>query len=776
MSETDIAVAPGQNQAKTNSSLAVLVGVFTLTIFLSAGLLFLVQPMFGRMVLPMLGGSPSVWNTTMVFYQAVLLLGYGYAHLSTKWLGVKKQALAHSVLLFLPLLVLPIAVPRGWTPPSDTNPAPWLLGLLMFAVGLPFFVVSASSPLLQKWFAATGHPQAKDPYFLYAASNAGSLLALLSYPILLEPRLRLLEQSALWRNLYFAFIVCTLCSVWLLWRHAQTASQTAAQEEAQRESSTRSAETTFETMLENVPDNAPTNARRLNWVALSFVPSSLMMSVTTYLSTDIAAVPLMWIVPLVLYLLTFILVFAQRQVISRMLATRALALLVLPLVIAMAARANHPIVLLVPLHLLVFFVITLVCHGQIADDRPSPRHLTEFYLWMSLGGVLGGAFNALLAPVLFSTVAEYPLTLVLACALALRPLATKVAPEKAQLHRVLDFALPVVLGLVTFALVTTLQKHLEAGPETTGLLFGIPAFACFVFSRRPLRYALGVGAILLAGTFYLNGQGRVINTARSFFGVHRVTFDSTGQLHQIVHGDTLHGSQRWLPRPEREPQAYYYRTGPLGQAFTSFQERGKNWKIAVVGLGAGGISSYAQRTQKWTFYEIDPVVEQLARDERFFTYLRDCPAPLDVILGDGRLTLSRAKPASYDLLILDAYSSDSLPIHLLTRQSMQIYLSKLAPHGVMIFNISNRHLNLAAVLGNIAQDANLVCLHQDQGGISSVEAARGKTASHFAVVARNRADLGTLASDKRWTPCPTDPKIGVWTDDFASVFSVFQMS
>ncbi len=764
MSESSVAVPSFVGIPQRRASLTILVAVFTLTIFISAALLFLVQPMFARMVLPMLGGSPSVWNTTMVFYQAILLLGYGYAHLSTKWFGVRNQALAHSVLLFLPLLVLPIVVPHGWTPPSDVNPAPWLLGLLLVAVGLPFFVVSASSPLLQKWFAATGHPAAKDPYFLYAASNAGSLLALLSYPILLEPRLRLMDQSLLWRNGYLLFIACTLISVGFLWRHAQSP-------EAQTISSTRFAETS--TLAK---DDAPSNARRLNWVLLAFVPSSLMMSVTTYLSTDVAAVPLMWIVPLVLYLLTFILVFSQRQIIPQMLATRALALLILPLVVALASRANHPTALLLPLHLLVFFVITLVCHGQIVADRPSAQHLTEFYFWMSLGGVLGGAFNALLAPVLFSTVVEYPLTLVLACALALRPLATQVAPEKLLRSRVLDWVLPTILGLATFGLVTFLQKRLEAGPETTGLLFGIPAFACFVFSRRPLRFSLGIGAILLAGTFYLNGQGIVIYTARSFFGVHRVTFDQTGQLHQIVHGDTLHGSQRWLPTPQREAQAYYYRTGPLGQAFTSFQERSKNWKIAVVGLGAGGISSYAQRGQDWTFYEIDPVVEQIARNPKFFTYLRDCPAPLKVILGDGRLTLSRAQPASYDVLILDAYSSDSLPIHLLTRQAMQIYLSKLAPHGLMIFNISNRHLNIAPVLGNLSKDAGLVCLHQDQGEISAVEAARGKTASHFAVVARNRADLGTLADDQRWKPCPTSDKIGVWTDDFSSVFSVFQPS
>lgn len=745
-----------------------LVFVYTATIFVSATLLFLVQPMFARMVLPSLGGSPAVWNTALVFFQAALLAGYAYAHAATKWMGVRRQAALHAGLLLLPLLALPIALPASWKPPTQSNPVPSLLLLLLSAVGLPFFVVSASSPLLQRWFAGTGHRAAKDPYFLYAASNCGSMAALLAYPLFIEPNLRLGEQSRWWTVGYIVLIVLTLACAALLWRATDGAAPPATvapQKVAPQNGANAGIAGADEKGAADI-----SLMRRVRWVMLAFVPSSLMMSVTAYLSTDIAAIPLLWVIPLSIYLLTFILVFAARPPIPHALAARAMPLLLLPLVIAVATRAAQPISLLIPLHLLAFFCVALMCHGELARGRPPAQRLTEFYLWMSLGGVLGGAFNALLAPLVFNTIVEYPLVLALSCLFL--PFDQK-EKEVWSRARVLDFALPLALALLTIGLVVGLQQQLEPGPLSTALLFGLPAIICFSFSRRPLRFALGVAAILWAGTYYLSGEGRVLHTARSFFGVHRVALSRDEKFDLIVHGGIVHGMQSRDPKMRREPMAYYFRSGPIGQLFASFSGAFQKRNIGVVGLGAGGLAAYAKAGQSWTFYEIDPVVERLARDPKYFTYLRDCPAQLDVVLGDGRLSLQAARDGAYDLLILDAFSGDALPVHLITREALRLYTSKLAPRGLLVFNVSNLHLNLEPVMGNLARDASLACLFQGDTKVSEAELGRGKTASRWIVMARDKAHLGALASDRRWRAARVRPDMKVWTDDYSSLLSVF---
>jgi hypothetical protein len=753
-----------ENQ-KSVAANRLLVFVFTATIFVSATFLFLVQPMFARMVLPLLGGSPAVWNTVLVFFQAALLAGYAYAHASTKLLGIRRQAALHLVVLVLPLFVLPLAIPQTWRPPTEANPVPSLMVLLLLTVGLPFFVISTTSPLLQRWFAGTGHPAAKDPYFLYAASNCGSMLALLSYPLLMEPRLRLMQQSRFWAGGYvvFVFLVAT-CAI-LLWRSSAARGATAAEREAA--SSTQDA----------APEHISA-VRRLRWIALAFVPSSLMLSVTQYLSTDIAAIPLLWVIPLALYLLTFIFVFSPRSPFKHEFVARATALLMLPLVIVVATRASQPIGLLIPLHLVSFFFIAMLCHGELARTRPSAQNLTEFYLWMSVGGVLGGAFNALLAPVVFRTLVEYPLVLALSCLFL--PFGKLLAEDKRT--RVLDFALPALLGFLTCGLVIGLQDKLdprEFGPLGTAVLFGIPAIICFSFSRRPLRFGLGVGAILWAGTFYLSGEGAVLYTARSFFGVHRVTRDRDNNYNLIVHGGIVHGQQSLDPKRRHEPMAYYFRTGPIGQMFATFKGEYSKKNIAVVGLGAGGLAAYAQRGENWTFYEIDPIVEYIAREPAFFSYLNDVPSSMKVILGDGRLQLEEAPDGAYDLLILDAFSSDALPMHLITREALQLYVKKLAPRGVLVFNTSNLHLELEPVLGNLAKDAGLATLFENDTFVDAAmerDMKLGKTPSRWTLMAREKSHFGPLASDKRWRPARTRDDLRVWTDDYSSLLSVFVWS
>ena len=734
-----------------------MITLYTATSFTAALLLFLVQPMFARMMLPLLGGSPAVWNTAMVFYQATLLAGYAYAHFGPRWLGVRRHAAIHAALMLAPLLVLPLAVPAGWTPPTWTNPLPWLLALLSVAVGLPFLVVSATSPLLQEWFAATGHRHARDPYFLYAASNAGSLLALVSYPALVEPSLKLEEQSDLWSTGYGALVVLMAVCALVLWRNSR--------------SSFPQSETICEDDLkDDKSSDTITPRRRLQWLLLAFVPSSLMLGVTTFISSDIAAVPLLWVIPLGVYLLTFILAFARRQILSREFLRRMFPLTLAPLVMAFTLQATQPISLLMLLHLAAFFVACMLCHTALAADRPEMKHLTEFYLWLSAGGVLGGAFNALLAPVVFNSLAEYPLTLILACWLGLRV----AAPVESARERRNDFLWPALLGLMTAALVLALEvSPFKNDRAAVGFVFGVPTLVCFFFSKRPLRFALGVAAILLASGLHPGEKGTVLHAERSFFGMHRVTLDPTGQYHMLVHGKTLHGVQSLDPARRRESLTYYHRTGPIGQVLEVYG-RDTSKKIAAVGLGAGSLAAFGLPGQEWTFYEIDPVVLKLARDERFFSFLRDSAAEVRVVLGDARLSLASARDGHFNLMILDAYSSDAIPVHLLTREALALYLKKLGPGGILAFHISNVHLDLQPVFASLAHDAGLASFVRDDTDVFGAEVAQGKSPSQWLVMARRAEDFSRLAKDARWVPYTGDPRLPVWTDNYSSLLQVFQ--
>jgi len=725
--------------------------LYATTIFGSATLLFLVQPMFARMALPLLGGAPAVWNTALVFYQAGLLAGYVYAHGATAWLGLRRHAALHLILLLLPLGMLPIGIPRGWTPPSQDNPTPWLLALLMVSVGLPFFVVATSSPVLQAWFSGTGHGRAADPYSLYAASNLGSMLALLSYPTLLEPTLRLDDQSRLWAVGYGLLVLLIGGCAIALWRSPAAPPPGGSDADPS--------------------DSGVTAGRRARWVLLSFVPSSLMLSVTTYLSTDIAAIPLLWVIPLAIYLLSFILVFARRRVVSHRLMVEALPIVMLPLVIVLAARTNEPIAIVIPTHLVTFFVAAMVCHGELATDRPATRHLTEFYLWMAAGGVLGGAFTALIAPLIFSTVVEYPLMLVLACLLGSRP----DEAWQGRRQRALDLALPLALGVLAVGLITALQAGVAgSGRASIGPAFGLLVLLCFTFSRRPLRFGLGVGVLLVTSTLYLGEEGRVLHTERSFFGIHRVTLDPSARYHVLLHGTTLHGMQSLDPARRLRPPTYFHATGPLGQVFAAFGGAAAKQSVAVVGLGAGSVACHGERGQRWTFYEIDPTVERIARDPRFFTFLRDCPPDVTVALGDARFSLGTARDGQYGLIILDAYSSDAPPVHLITREAVHLYLAKLAPDGILVFNTSNRHLELEPVLGNLARAAGLASLAQDDAVVREAERLEGKLPSQWVVMAREPAHFGGLQADARWKSTRHQPDVAAWTDNFSSLLSAFR--
>ncbi len=535
---------------------------------------------------------------------------------------------------------------------------PWLLALMAATVGPPFFVLAGTGPLLQRWFARTGHRDAGDPYFLYAASNLGSALALLGYPFLLEPRLRLAEQSLAWTLGYalLGVLVAACAGVGLRGRGAVAAAEPAGEEEREA---------------------APVTVReRALWTALAFAPSSLLLSVTTYITTDIAAAPLFWVVPLALYLLTFTVAFARRPVLPHAWMVRLQPVPVVAVAVITFLSLDYAATLVVPLHLAAFFLTAMVCHGELARRRPAVRHLTEFYLWISVGGVLGGAFNVLLAPVLFDHVVEYGIAMGAAC--ALRP---RRRGERGLAARVLDWGVPLVFLGVLAAIV---RSPVFASPSVD-LAFaataGFVAVACILLARWPLRFGLAVGAVLVLGVLHEQRSGRVLLAERTFFGRYTVLAVSDGgAYHSLVHGTTLHGAQSMVPGLRREPLTYYRRGGPLGQVFASLPAR-PGRQVAVVGLGTGTSAAYGAPGERWTYFEIDPAVVRIARDPRYFTYLADSRARTEVALGDARLSLARAPDASFDLILLDAFSSDAIPVHLMTREALDLYLRKLRPGG-----------------------------------------------------------------------------------------------
>ena len=511
------------------------VALFSATLFLSAGLTFLVQPMFGKFVLPLFGSTPAVWNTSMLFFQTTLLAGYLYAHESTRRLGVRRQAALHLGVLLVPLLVLPVGVPDGWIPPADSNPVPWLLGLLAVAVGLPFFVVSTTAPLLQRWLAATDHPAAADPYFLYRASNLGSVLGLVAYPLVVEPSMRLAEQGRLWSGGYGLLVLLVLACAAVVWRSPRDSEAAGPAREVVGATyadpplaphgdapagapdarpapatgvppapATGGPEAAPATISDAAPAASrgstarPTHTRRLRWVGLAFVPSSLMLGVTTAITTDIAPIPLLWSLPLSLYLISFILVFAPGSRADRLHRAMVFALpgVVLLISVILLLEVRGSLWILGPVHLAGFFVVAVVCHGELARDRPPARWLTEFYLLISLGGALGGVFNAIVAPALFDSLAEYPIALVLA-ALCLPRRPPRIPPG--PYARWLDLALPVALGTMV-ALMVSLIELATADAQQYGKMFafGMAAGVAVNFIRRPPRFGLSVGAIVLA--------------------------------------------------------------------------------------------------------------------------------------------------------------------------------------------------------------------------------------------------------------------------------------
>jgi len=730
--------------------------------FLSALLLFSVQPMFAKMIVFLLGGSPAVWNVCMVFFQFTLLAGYLYAHSVTS-IRIKYQILIHLGLLLVALWVLPIRVPEGWTPPAEVDPTTWLLGLLFVSVGLPFFVVSTTAPLLQKWFSNTDHPSAEDPYFLYAASSLGSLLGLLTYPFVVEPALSVPTQSLYWTWSYGLFIVLFLTCMTILWRSQR---RTGLEAKAPAQTSRLPVES----------DEPVAVRQRLRWTVLAFVPSSLMLGITAFISTDVASIPLIWVLPLSLYLLTFSLVFARRPLLPHSFMVRASAFLVIPLAMYFVAHLRNPAWVVLTVHLLGFFAIAMVCHGELAKGRPAAKHLTEFYLCISVGGFSGGIFNALVAPLIFNNVYEYPLIFILAC--FLRP-----DVESQQSRRRLEFKdliAPVSVGLICVAfsfLTFWTDSSILPGKTQVVLSLTVPALACFIFRNRTASFALAIAAFLGVSAMMpaiLSEQERVIFRDRSFFGVSMVIDNREKDQRYYVHGTTVHGMQFLDSERRKIPLAYFHPDGPAGQVLQSLPNMETIQNVATIGLGAGSLAYYAKPGQKWDFYEIDPVVKKIASDPNLFTYLQDSPGEVRVVLGDGRLSLKRAPENYYGIVIMDAFSSDSIPVHLVTREAVQMYLTKLTDQGILIINISNRYFDMRPVMSSLAEDAGLVCYVRSDIVSEDDQNSSGKTTSTWIAMARSKECLSPITQDPRWVQLKDYRESSLWTDSHSNIIDVLK--
>ena len=723
-----------------SGSLRLAPAVYAATLFASALLLFLLQPMFARMVLPRLGGSPSVWSVAMVFYQTALLAGYGYAHLLNRWLPPSRAAFVHFVVLACAALTLPIGIAAGFDAPPSTGLGFWLFGLFALSIGLPFVALSASAPMLQRWFVASGHVQAKNPYVLYAASNIGSFAALMAYPFVIEPLFPLRTQAMVW-SFGFAALAIFIAFAGLF----------VARGIAPKEAS------------EGV-EAKPAASDRLLWIALSAIPSGLVIAVTAFISTDVAAAPFMWVIPLALFLLTFVAVFREKPWIGHDMLLRLAPIAVAPVAVSLLGVIKPHWLVAISSNLLMFVMLTLICHGELYRRRPAPAHLTEFYFFSSFGGVLGGAFAGLLAPYLFNNIYEYPLLILAALLVAPALYVMSATRIVRQIWPVLAAIAAVVIARFVFDVRV---------PDSLGVICKIAAVGLVIlvmlWRQNPaLVFSLTALIFVFTGA-WTPGLDRV-SLARSFFGVHQVTDTADGEYRLLFHGTTMHGAMRLRDngkpltgRPE--PLTYFYFGGPIGEGIEMARKAHGLAHVAVVGLGGGALACHRKDGEIWTFYEIDPEVVRIAQDPKLFRFMPECAPQAPVVLGDARLTLVNAS-APYDLIVLDAFSSDSIPVHLLTREALKIYLGRLAPRGQIVVHISNRYLDLTPVVGAAADMVGLVPYFKNED-IDFVKSGY-KSSSTVMLLTRSEIDLGDAPVGRGWKRVHA-PADAMWTDDFSNI-------
>lgn len=736
--------------------------LFTGTTFLSAFLLFFIQPMFAKMVLPLLGGAPSVWAVALLFFQGALLVGYAYAHLLVRFVPAARTGYVHLAVSALAFLSLPIAIPAGWSEPPVSEPYFWQLGLFAVAIGLPFVAISANAPLIQAWFARVGHTGSADPYFLYAASNFGSLLALLGYPFLFEPAFGLQALAALWTG-GFAALVLALGICFL----------------AVRGAAGRRADGLVPRPAEATPAEArpePDWQSRAGWVGLAFVPSALLTAFTTHVATDVASAPLIWVVPLSLYLATFVVVFRERALIPRPVLLTLHAVAVILALLQLAQTEKETWFYSAGFGVAAFVTATLVAHRTLYEARPDARHLTEFYLWMSAGGVLGGIFAALVAPQIFPEVFEYPL--LLALSFACRPGALDVRRESPMALSLLVLMVFAAAAVIHWGpgLAAEHQLDFRGWGSTAGIAAGFALVALAVW-RHPPHLLFVAMSLYLVVVLLPSGVHRG-NAQRSYFGVYRVVQSGDGEFNVLQHGTTLHGAQRirdgvGKPVADTTPTTYYHPHGPMASAVrlisVAAAQARTEARFGIIGLGTGSMACHASAGETWRFFEIDPIVVSIANSRRF-TYLANCQPDASIVVGDARLTFAREPDESYDLVIVDAFSSDAIPVHLLTAEALELYASKIKPDGAVVLHISNRYLDLEKVLA---------ATFPRVGGLQALTIEDMTEEDGYAVTSSTVVVYGKSAEAiERFQVIPgsrplADSTLKPWTDDFSDLLGPF---
>ncbi len=732
---------------------AIAPSLFVAAVFVSAALVFMVEPMMARLVLPILGGSSAVWNTSLAFFQAALLAGYVYAHLLQRLASTRGQIVLHLGVMALAALALPLGVSTLLGDPPPGAPALWLVGTLTLSIGAPFAALSATAPLVQAWHARIVPGEAgRGPWGLYAASNLGSLLALLAYPIAVEPALSLHHQTRDWSLGYVAFAGMMLVLGAALWRWAPRVREDAAPADGSKVGW----------------------LNRARWIALAAIPSSLMLGVTNYVTTDVGSAPFLWVAPLALYLATFIIAFQPRPLVSR---TTALVIqaIALPAACAFLHVVTGGFLIGVTIHFAGFFFTALICHQALVARRPAPAHLTDFYICMSLGGALGGAFNAFLAPLIFNTVVEYPAVLVLSC--LARPWG-RGAPKTWRWLILATGALAAgaaILvahpeGTVAAAVVERLG-NVDPTLVATALLV-VTELTAFLLRGRAWMFMAAILILTLAAA-KATDRVDVIRTWRGFFGVLRESRLKEpalgGEIHMLAHGTTLHGAQARSPAFRCQPLVYYAHETPIGQVFDAVRTERPAIQVGAVGLGTGSVAAYSRPADSLTFFEIDPLVVRVSTDPRNFSYTTLCArGRVDLTLGDARLTLSRAPAGVFDILLIDAFSSDSVPAHLLTVEAVRMYLTKLRPSGVIILHLSNRNLDLVGPAQAVALAAGGKALFQSHRADPALPQL-WESSEDAVIVAKDVEGLAPFLHDPRWRPADAHG-VRPWTDDYTNLF------
>jgi len=757
------------HKTENNSLAKITLLVFSVTLLLSAALMFAVQPMVGKMLLPIVGGTPAGWIVAMAFFQLMLLVGYLLAHILSK-LSALQHGIFYVLCLVLGICFLPLSLNAHLSQIPGNPAAHDIFILLTFAVAVPFIALSATSSTIQRLFTATDHASAKDPYFLYAASNFGSFSGLLLYPLLVEPLFAISEQTTILKFFYISLISLATICIFLSYTGHRKSLKTAANPVVPSQNTPPPVETS------KAPTSPVSKKRYLQWLFMSFVPSSLLLGVTIYITTDVISVPMIWVLPLALYLLTFIIAFSKQKILSQKMLDLIHPHLVLVSIICISLFASDWLTgwFDVVFYLSVFTAITLSYHMRLAALRPleeNSKDLTGFYLMMSVGGALGGVLNAFIIPLVTNRLVEFPLMLLvsllahpavklrsgpgiflLVCIIMGAGMLTITPPN-------LPFSIKDVLGLVL--------------PLILLLAILSPIFPKLFILLKPESFMIAAATIFIYAQFSHASLNQLLMT-RNFYGTVRVfemdtplTSDESGEtkykVRYMTHGTTVHGQQIMVPEFEKTPTAYFSEPGPLGDIFTQPNLK----KIAVIGLGVGSMNCYAAPDREFTFVEIDPAVIDVAKD--YFTFLSACKSAKEprILLGDGRLELEKLADEKFDIIALDAFSSDMVPTHLLSAEAVQLYKEHLTDNGIIIFNISNRYILLDGILVAAAEETGLAHRFKQDQTLNKPFTYP----SRWFAMAKSEDTLKAL-DEKGWKALERKTSVRPWTDDYSNIMSV----